>query len=72
MRFFLGVILGAVLTVGVAYVYDSRATGRVETTGSVAAQSGRQMVNWDVVETNWRALQQRAKDTWSNLSQKVS
>jgi hypothetical protein len=61
MRFFLGVILGILLTVGGAWVYDSITTGRVansppKTASSAAAKATSQvaddqrpMVNWDVV-----------------------
>jgi hypothetical protein len=66
MRVFLGIILGAVLTIGGAYYYDSMQTS------SVAAGPGagehRTMVNWDVVEENWRSLKARAQDTWVRLT----
>jgi hypothetical protein len=61
MRFILGVILGILLTVGGAYVYDS-ISGRAATTppaktassaapraASPVAEDQRPMVNWDVV-----------------------
>lgn len=48
MRTLFGMILGAMLTVLAAYAYDHG--GRDTTTG-------RQMVNWDVVQDNWNGVQ---------------
>lgn len=66
MRIFLGMLLGAVLTVLTAYVYDST------TNGPAVANSGpvvqRTMVNWDVVGENWRSFKARAHAAWVNLS----
>lgn len=65
MRVLIGIILGAVLTVGGAYLYDShnalRATG-----GSVGTQ--RPMVNWDVVSTKWNHLTERARAEWNRIA----
>jgi hypothetical protein len=63
MRLFFGIILGAVLTVGAAYVYDNMSIGR-----SVAGTTQRTMVNWDVVGDNWRTLKDKAIEGWSKLS----
>ncbi len=73
MRILLGMILGAALTVGVAYLHDS-GTVSSATTGPATATAveQRNMVNWDVVEHNWRHVRQRVHDTWSGLSQKMS
>ena len=62
MRLLLGLILGVVLTVGAAYVYDTH--------NAVAAESGtavlqRPLVNWDVVSSKWQALTERARAEWS-------
>jgi hypothetical protein len=62
MRLLLGLILGAVLTLGAAYIYDSH--------NAVAAESGaaapqRPLVNWDVVSGKWQALADRAHDEWN-------
>ncbi len=70
MRVFLGMILGAMLTVGSAFVYDSWAAGPT-TTGSSTVEH-RQMVNWDVVGENWRTVRQRAREAWTALSHKVT
>jgi hypothetical protein len=72
MRMFLGMILGALLTVGAAFVYDGWTTGS-STTGTAANMGEhRPMVNWDVVGDNWRVVQQRARDAWTTLSHKVT
>lgn len=64
MRVIFGIILGAVLTVGAAYLYDNTSVGR-SVTGTT---SPRAMVNWDVVADNWRVLKDRAIEGWSKLS----
>ena len=68
MRLLLGMILGALLTVGVAFVHDSWKTG------ASASQTVEQrpMVNWDVVDQNWRVVRQRAREAWTALSHKVT
>ena len=68
MRMLFGMILGAALTVGGAFVYDHwRATP-----SDIATVEQRQMVNWDVVNDNWRVVRQRARETWTMLSHKVT
>ncbi len=71
MRLILGMILGAFLTVGAAFVYDSWTTGS-STTGSATTLEHRPMVNWDVVGENWRIVQRRARETWTTLSHKIT
>ena len=63
MRLLFGMILGAALTVGAAYIHD------IASAGSVAGTTTqRPMVNWDVVAENWRILKDRARDGWSRLT----
>lgn len=71
MRLLFGMILGACLTVGAAYIYDSWMVG-ASTTGTAGTVVPRPMVNWDVVGENWTVVQQRARDAWTTLSHKVS
>lgn len=71
MRVLFGIILGAALTVGVAYIADNW-TPAASTTGSGSTVSHRAMVNWDVVGENMRVVQNRAREAWTTLSQKVS
>lgn len=62
MRLLFGMIIGALLTIGAAYVYDSH--------NAVAAENGtaanqRSLVNWDVASTKWRTVTERARDEWN-------
>lgn len=64
MRLLLGIILGATLTVGGAYLYDSHnALNAAEAPAGVQ----RPMVNWDVVNTTWDHLADRARAEWNRL-----
>ena len=69
MRLLFGMILGAALTVGGAFIYDSWAA-KPATTATI--EHTRPMVNWDVVDENWRSVRQRARDAWMALSHKVT
>jgi hypothetical protein len=71
MRLFFGMILGALLTVGAAFLYDTWATGP-STTGTADTITRRPMVNWEVVGENWRVVRERARDTWTTLAHKVT
>ncbi|HEY1311105.1 MAG TPA: hypothetical protein VGF02_09160 [Pseudolabrys sp.] len=62
MRLLLGIILGGVLTVGGAYLYDS---SHVLSADNAAASGQRPMVNWDVVGTKWQHLTERARAEWA-------
>lgn len=64
MRVLFGMILGAMLTVLAAYVYDS---GRTEQAGIQ-----RQMVNWDVVSENWNAAKARVQREWTQISSRLN
>jgi hypothetical protein len=71
-----GVILGVLLTVGSAYLYDS-ITGRATNTPPVKATSSvandqRPMVNWDVVSRELNEglneVGNRVQETWKRLT----
>jgi hypothetical protein len=65
MRLLLGIILGGVLTVGGAYLYDSHnALARANAPASVQQP----LVNWDVVGTQWERLTERARAEWTRLA----
>jgi hypothetical protein len=65
MRTLLGIILGGILTVGGAYLYDSHhALAAANTQASVE----RPLVNWDVVGTKWDRLTQRAHEEWVRVA----
>lgn len=62
MRLVLGIILGAIITVAAAYVYDS---AHAPATATAAA---RPLVNWDVVATKWNGLTTRARNEWTRIA----
>jgi len=64
MRLLFGIILGALLTVGAAYVYDSAHAPATTT----AAASARPLINWDVVSTKWNGLAVRARSEWTRIA----
>jgi hypothetical protein len=65
MRVLIGIILGVILTVGGAYVYDSH--NALEATNAPAAAQ-RPMVNWDIVGTKWQHLTERARSEWFRVA----
>jgi len=68
MQSILGMILGAVLVIGGAYVVDSIRTSTIAS--GPDAQTNRTIVNWDVVPSDWQALKIRAHDDWVRISSK--
>jgi hypothetical protein len=58
MRLLFGIILGAALTIGAAYISDSTKSG----------PDARPMVNWDVVGKNVDALAVMIKQSWAKLT----
>ena len=67
MRVLLGIILGAVLTVGGAYLYDSH---HAAVAMNAPANAQRPLVNWDVVATKWGHVTTRARDEWNRIASK--
>lgn len=65
MRVLLGIILGAVLTAGSAYLYDSHHA--LQATNAPASVQ-RPLVNWDVVNTKWQRLSDRARSEWYRVA----
>jgi hypothetical protein len=57
MRFFLGLILGAALTIGGAYVVDMN-----------SGPGARPMVNWDVVAKTIDGVAAFARDGWKKIA----
>jgi len=53
-------LLGAALTMGGAYLYDS--------TNAMRAATERPLVNWDVVSAKWEIVTVRAREEWSKLA----
>jgi hypothetical protein len=62
MRLILGMILGAALTVGGAYVTDTA------TKSSTPGAEARPMVNWDVVGRNADTVVTLIKQGWAKLT----
>jgi hypothetical protein len=62
MRVFVGMIVGALLTVGAAYVHDAGVVQ--DSMGSLPRTDQRPMVNWDVVAENWYQLSGRLRRQW--------
>jgi hypothetical protein len=65
MRVLFGIILGALLTVGAAYIYDSH--NALEAVNAPASVQ-RPLVNWDIVGTKWERLTERARSEWSRVA----
>ena len=62
MRVLFGILLGILLTIGGAYLYDSH---HAMTT---AGTNSRPMVNWDVVSNKWNRLTDRARAEWVRIA----
>jgi hypothetical protein len=58
MRLLFGIILGAALTTGAAYISDATKSG----------PDARPMVNWDVVAKNVDALSVMIRQGWAKLT----
>lgn len=58
MRLIFGIILGAALTIGGAYIYDTASK----------APDARPMVNWDVVSKNTDSVITMIKHGWARLT----
>ena len=65
MRTLLGIILGGILTVGGAYLYDSH---HALEAANAQASAQRPLVNWDVVGTKWQRLSERARAEWFRVA----
>lgn len=62
-----GIILGIVLTVVAAFVYDA-GTGRAANgLGPTAAAGAPPLVNWDVVNDNWRGVKAQLEKTGAEV-----
>lgn len=63
MRLMLGIVLGVLITVGGAYLYDTSHSPPTTT-----ASTYRPLVNWDVVSAKWDRLTERARVEWTRLA----
>jgi hypothetical protein len=66
MRFLFGILVGIGLTVGGAYIYDMDRSTADESNATTA----RPMVNWDVVDRNWKRATSRVRQEWDRLAAK--
>jgi hypothetical protein len=62
MRFLLGVIVGALLTIGTAYIVDSRAD----------PLQGSRMVNWQVVGEKVGELTADLRTVWADFTRQIT
>ncbi len=62
MRFLLGIIVGILLTIGSAYVFDASRKGEGPN------GSAERIVNWDVLQAQLRILSGNIQDGWSRLT----
>jgi hypothetical protein len=70
MRTFFGMILGCLLTIGLVYIHDVRASSTVAS--STTGIETRQIVNWDVAQANWNKMTENAKHAWIKLRDGVN
>jgi hypothetical protein len=69
-------IVGALLTIGVAYISDASISGATVATTTTTTGAGgptqitveRPMVNWDVVSNNWHHFTMGVRNTWNRLA----
>jgi hypothetical protein len=66
MQTIFGFIIGVAVTIGVAYLHDASITAPTVSTGNTVTTE-RQMVNWDVVGTNWQELKTNVTNGWRKL-----
>ena len=66
MPVFVGFILGVVVTILGAYMYDA-ATGNVNK--GLSASNQAPMVNWDVVRNDWEIFESDVRATANNIEQ---
>lgn len=68
MPMFLGFVLGVLVTIFGAYLYDA-ATGTVGNGMSASNQSP--MVNWNVVKNDWNVFENNVRATANNVEQTI-
>jgi hypothetical protein len=67
MPMFVGLILGVVLTVATAFMYDT-STGRAPNGLPPSAANGRPpLVNWDVVNDDWQDVRVVLQNAGTNI-----
>ena len=80
MRVLFGLVLGALLTIAVAYFHDhvgsgailSNSDGKGQSAGTASTTTAKPWVNWDVVGSDWHGFTQQARHAWNQLSAKLN
>jgi hypothetical protein len=67
MRYLLGIIVGVILTIVVAYLYDASTSGLSNAAAQTSVEQ-RPMVSWNVVGRNWQSLSLGVRNTWNRLA----
>jgi hypothetical protein len=67
MRLLLGIIVGVILTIGLAYISDASTSGPSSLEAQTSVEQ-RPMVNWDVVGRKWQSLSLGVRNTWNKLA----
>jgi hypothetical protein len=67
MRFVLGIVVGILLTIGLAYLSDASISPSTNASGQTTLEQ-RPMVNWDVVGRDWQNLTSGARNAWHRLA----
>jgi hypothetical protein len=67
MRLLLGIVVGVILTIGFAYLYDASNSQPSKAAAQTSVEQ-RPMVNWDVVDRNWQSLTTGVRNTWNKLA----
>jgi hypothetical protein len=70
MRTFLGMILGCLLTIGIVYLHDVRASSTVA--NSTTGIETKQIVNWDVAQANWNKVTQNVRDAFVKMRDSIN
>ncbi len=70
MRFFFGMLVGAALTIGFAYVHDLSYPEAVPAPATTDAVIQKPFVNWDTVGTSSRAAAATIREQWDKLTSK--
>jgi hypothetical protein len=66
MRFVLGIIVGIILTIGLAYLSDASISPSTNASGQTTLEQ-RPMVNWDVVNRDWQNFTSGVRNAWHKL-----
>jgi hypothetical protein len=68
MRTLFGIIIGIVITIGGAYLYDSHNALAAESNTGPKPQT---LVNWDIAGQKWSVFSDTARVQWDQLSDRA-